>query len=216
MGTRFKKIFLPRISNTKWSNNMSKLSQLKKVLIVFLAGFVFLVTTACSNANSPQASGENINPRTNAQKLTENPDYDYYDANQPKQGGMNKYYDDPRLENPKLQKKADKLVKEAKANIEERRNAPAKFLDEKISQTGQSLDDAKDDVGRRVEELKEDIPQGAQQRIDKTKNNIEKISKSIRQTGENTSNTLQDNLDNRAEITSRNAENTLNRIDKAS
>ncbi|MFM2312782.1 MAG: hypothetical protein RLZZ04_2058 [Cyanobacteriota bacterium] len=181
---------------------MSKLSQLKKILIVFLAGFVLLISTACSSMNSPQASRENVNPKTNVQKLTEDPDYDYYDANQPKQGGMNKYNDDPRLENPRLQKKVDKLVKGAKANIEERNDDSVKYLGDKISKTGQDLDKAKDDVGQRMEDLKEDISQGTQQRIDKTKNNIEKISKSIRQTGENTSNTLQDNLDNRAKVTS--------------
>lgn len=195
---------------------MSKLSQLKKILIVFLAGFVLFVSTACSSTNSPQASRENVNPRMNVQKLTEDPNYDYYDANQPKQGGMNKYNDDPRLESSKLQKKVDKLVKEAKVNIEERKDAPAKFLDDKISKTGQDLDNAKDDVGQRMENLKEDVSQGTQKRIDKTKNNIEKISKSIKQTGENTSNTLQDNLDNRAENTSRNAKGILERIDEAS
>lgn len=195
---------------------MSKLSQLKKVIIVFLAGFILLVNTACSNMNSPQASRENVNPRANVQKLTEDPDYDYYDANQPKQGGMNKYNDDPRLDNPKLQKKVDRLVKGAKANIEERSDDTARFLDDKISKTGRNLDDAKDDVSQKIEDLKEDIPQGAKNRIDKTKNNIEKISKSIGKTGEETSNTLKDNLDNRNKVTSRNAEDTLNRIDEAS
>jgi gas vesicle protein len=204
MGTRFKKIFLPTILNTlntKWSNNMGKLSQLKKILTVFLAGFVLLISTACSSMNSPQASRENVNPRANVQKLTEDPDYDYYDANQPKQGGMNKYNDDPRLEDSKLQKKVDKLVKGAKANIEERNDDTARFLDDKISKTGRNLDDAKDDVSQKIGNLKEDIPQGAKDRIDKTKNNIEKISKSIRQTGEETSNTLKDNLDNRNKVT---------------
>jgi polyhydroxyalkanoate synthesis regulator phasin len=211
MEKRLKKIFLPTTLNTQWSNNMSKLSQLKKVLIVFLAGFVLLISTACSSTNSPQASRENVNPRTNVQKLTEQPDYDYYDANQPKRGGMNKYNDDPRLENPRLQKRVDKLVKGAKANIEEqkeeRNNFSEKYSDDKTSKTGQALGNIKEDVGQRIEDFKQDISQGTQQQMDKTKNNLEKTNRNIRRTAENTDKNTADR---------RNAKDTLDRIGEPS
>jgi hypothetical protein len=187
---RLKKIFLPTILNIQWSNNMSKLSQLKKVLIVFLAGFVLLISTACSSTNSPQASRENVNPRTNVQKLTEQPDYDYYDANQPKRGGMNKYNDDPRLENPKLQKKVDKLVEGAKANLEERNDNSVKYSDDKVSKTGQVLENIEENVAQK----------------------IDKFQKNIKRAADDTSDTLADKVDNTAKATRRTAEDTLDRI----
>jgi ElaB/YqjD/DUF883 family membrane-anchored ribosome-binding protein len=187
---RLKKIFLPTILNIQWSNNMSKLSQLKKVLIVFLAGFVLLISTACSSTNSPQASRENVNPRTNVQKLTEQPDYDYYDANQPKRGGMNKYNDDPRLENPKLQKKVDKLVEGARANLEERNDNSVKYSDDKVSKTGQVLENIEENVAQK----------------------IDKFQKNIKRAADDTSDTLADKVDNTAKATRRTAEDTLDRI----
>jgi gas vesicle protein len=187
---RLKKIFLPTILNIQWSNNMSKLSQLKKVLIVFLAGFVLLISTACSSTNSPQASRENVNPRTNVQKLTEQPDYDYYDANQPKRGGMNKYNDDPRLENPRLQKKVDKLVEGAKANLEERNDNSVKYSDDKVSKTGQVLENIEENVAQK----------------------IDKFQKNIKRAADDTSDTLADKVDNTAKATRRTAEDTLDRI----
>ncbi|MEY2858123.1 MAG: hypothetical protein RLZZ74_2435 [Cyanobacteriota bacterium] len=169
---------------------MSKLSQLKKVLIVFLAGFVLLISTACSSTNSPQASRENVNPRTNVQKLTEQPDYDYYDANQPKRGGMNKYNDDPRLENPKLQKKVDKLVEGARANLEERNDNSVKYSDDKVSKTGQVLENIEENVAQK----------------------IDKFQKNIKRAADDTSDTLADKVDNTAKATRRTAEDTLDRI----
>ncbi|MGL6345017.1 MAG: hypothetical protein ACRC80_38415, partial [Waterburya sp.] len=197
------------------SNNMSKLSQLKKIIIVFLAGFILLVNTACSNMNSPQASREDVNPRANVQKLTEDPDYDYYDANQPKQGGMNKYNDDPRLENSKLQKKVDNLVKGAKANVKKGNDNLAEYSDE-VSKTGQVLGDIKEDVGQKIEGFKQDISQGTQKQLDKTKNNLEKASNDIRQNADDTSNTLKDDLNNRGKVTRTNTADTWNRINEPS
>jgi hypothetical protein len=123
---------------------MSKLSQLKKILVVFLAGFVLLISTACSNMNSPQASRENVNPKTNVEQLTKQPDYDNYDANQPKQGGMNQYNDDSRQENPKLKERVDNLVQGAKADMEEKKQARTnfseKYADDGISKKNETLD----------------------------------------------------------------------------
>jgi molecular chaperone GrpE (heat shock protein) len=191
---------------------MSKLSQLKKNLIVFLAGFVLLVSTACSSMDSPRTSHENINPKTNIQKLTEQPDYDYYDANQPKRGGMNKYNDDPRLENPKLQKKVDKLVEGARANLEERNNSSAKYSDDKVSKTGQILENIEENVAQKIEKFQKNISQGTQQQMDTTKNNLEKASKNIKRAADDTSDTLADKVDNTAKATRRTAEDTLDRI----
>jgi hypothetical protein len=202
---------------------MSKLSQLKKIkniLIVFLAGFVLLISTACSNMNSPQASRENVNPKTNVQKLTEQPDYDYYDANQPKEGGMNQYNDDPRVKNPKLQKKVDRLVKGAKENIEERNeernNFSEKYSDDKVSKTGQALGNIKEDASQKIGEFKKDISQGTQQQMDKAKNNLEKTNRNIKRTAEDTSDTLTRKLDNAAKATRRNIEDTVNPVGEAS
>jgi molecular chaperone GrpE (heat shock protein) len=191
---------------------MSKLSQLKKILIVFLAGFVLLISTACSSMDSPQTSRENVNPKTNVQKLTEQPDYDYYDANQPKRGGMNKYNDDPRLENPKLQKKVDKLVEGARANLEERNNSSAKYSDDKVAKTGQILENIEENVAQKIEKFQKNISQGTQQQMDTTKNNLEKASKNIKRAADDTSDTLVDKVDNTAKATRRTAEDTLDRI----
>lgn len=191
---------------------MNNLSQFKKTLVVFLAGFVIFMSTACSNTNPPQVSGKNIGSKTNVQKLTQQPDYDYYDANQPKRGGMNKYNDDPRLENPKLQKKVDKLVKGARANVEERNGNSAKYLGEEISKTGQVLENIEEDMAQRIEKFQKNISQGTQQQMDTTKNNLEKASKNIKRVADDTSDTFADKVGDTAKATRRTTEDTLDRI----
>jgi hypothetical protein len=191
---------------------MNKLSQLSKILIVFLAGFVLLISTACSSTDSAQASRGNFTPGTNAQKLTtEQPDYDYYDANQPKQGGMNKYNDDTRLDNPKMQEKADELVNRARANLQQRNDSREEYVNE-VSKTGQVLGNIKDDFAQKTEEFTRDISKGAQQRMDTAKKNLDKASINIKQAAENTSDAVGDKLDDTAKATRRTAEDTLDRI----
>jgi hypothetical protein len=191
---------------------MNNLIQLKKILVVCLAGFVLFMSTACSSKNPSQAALDNVNPRENVQKLVEQPNYDYYDANQPKRGGMNKYNDDPRLENPRLQKKVDKLVKGARANVEERNGDSAKYLGKEISKTGQVLENIEEDMAQKIEKFQKNISQGTQQQMDTAKNNLEKASRNIKQTADDTSDTLADKVGNTAKATRRNAEDTLDRI----
>lgn len=190
---------------------MNKLNQLKKILVVFLAGFLLLISTACSSNNSPQASRGNLRTEANVQKLTDQPDYDYYDANQPKQGGMNKYNDDPRLDDPKLQKKADELVNKARANLQQRNDSREEYTKE-VSKTGEVLGNIKSDVADKTEQFKRDVSQGAQQRLDTAKDNLEKVSKNVTRAAEDASDTVQGTINDTAKATRRTAEDTLDRF----
>jgi len=171
-------------------NKLNQLiSQFSRILVVFLAGFILLISTACSNANPPQASSSG--------NLRSTPNYDYYDANQPEQGGMNKYNDDTRLDDRKMQKKADNAVNQARTNLEQRND------------TGEALGKIKEDVAQRTEQFKKDISQGTQRGIDTTKNNLEKASRNIARTAEDASDTLQNKANDTAKATRRAAEDTL-------
>lgn len=131
--------------------------KISQVIIVFLAGFILLVNTACSSPNSKVGS-----TKVSSQEAAK---YDAYDATQPKQGGMNGYNDDSRLDNPAVQAKGKKLVDQASKK--------------------EPIDSARDyanEVGKGLDKLPETISRQAEDKYNLAKENLDKASNVVKRT----------------------------------
>lgn len=186
------------------------MSRFNKILVVFLAGFLLLISTACSGTDSSQVLQKSALTGSSVQKLTEDPNYDYYDANQPKQGGMNKYNDDSRLENSDVQKKADKLVNKARTNLQQKNDNREHAG--KVSKAGKRLDNTVEDLANKTDRFKRDVAQDAQKKLDITKNNLEKASSKVTRVAEDVSDKFQGKMNDTAKTTRRTAEDTLDKV----
>jgi ElaB/YqjD/DUF883 family membrane-anchored ribosome-binding protein len=148
-----------------------------RLVVVFLAGVLLLVSTACSGAanagvagtDRPGVSGEGRINRQNAGQQTE-----LYDPIQPREGGMNEYSDvDPRVDTSGAEAKTRQLIDTTERNV--------------IDQT--------DDVGtntRRILEKKGenardfggDVKEGARELGRQTRETANTAREGVRQAGE--------------------------------
>ncbi|MBH8573361.1 hypothetical protein I8752_10115 [Nostocaceae cyanobacterium CENA369] len=164
-----------------------------KVLTVFLAGIVLIVTQACSSpgvATEPPQS--NVQPKeSGAQPYTKR--YDptkSYDLNNP-EGGINNFSDvEPRAkaDDKAANDKANALAKNAQKNIDQKgvnnpgeigkniRNTP---FGQKAKETGEDISDSAAEVG-------EGVAKGTQRGIENIKENVQNAAKYVKRTGEDT------------------------------
>jgi hypothetical protein len=184
--------------------------KLNRILVVFFAGVLLFVSTACGSSNSTDIADRT--PSTNVKTLDTDKDYDYYDANQPKQGGMNKYYDDPRYESSKLKAKSEELVDRAKANVSKSPEFPGGYAEEVSEGASRSYDRLKNDVPKKIDEIKENASEGIQNRFETTKKNLDRASQDVSRAAENISDSAEDS----ARATRRVMEDGLDKIGNAS
>lgn len=144
--------------------------RLSKVIVVFLAGCMLLVSTACSTANTK------VDPSKVSSQ--ESRKYDAYDANQPKQGGMNGYNDDQRLDNPASSVKAKQLVDSAK------RKDPI-----------DSPQDYANEIKKGVNKLPEKVSRGAQDKVNDLKENLDNASKTAGRNLDRATDAVKDTID---------------------
>jgi hypothetical protein len=199
---------------------MNKLSQfiksirLKQIVTVFLAGFIFLISTACSGTDSAQAqtNREGFFSQNRVYESKENPDYDAYDANQSKkpEAGFNQYEDDPRADNPNVRAKAEKLIRGAKANVE-KADSSREYADE-VGKTGEVLGKYAQEDRDKFNRFKEDISKGAEQRLDTTKSNLDKASKDIKRAADDVSDAIEYKAEDTNKTVRRAAEDTIDKI----
>ena len=149
--------------------------KISQVIIVFLAGFILLVNTACSSPNS-KLSNKLDGTTVSSQEA---PKYDAYDATQPKQGGMNGYNDDQRLDNPRVQAKGKKLVDQANAR------------DPKVD----SPQDLANEVGKGLNKFPDIVSQQAQDKANLAQENLDKASRIVNRTADKASNAAQNTID---------------------
>jgi hypothetical protein len=150
--------------------------QLKQVFVIFLAGSLLFISTACSQ-------GKVASTRNNVERQLADT-YDKYDANQPSQGGMNVYNDDPRYDNPEVQAKTKALIDRAKS-----RNAP-------YDNVGEYFDRVTDEAGANFNDAKEDISKGFREGSRNLKNNVDNATNNLKNaaddTAQSTQNTVKD------------------------
>jgi hypothetical protein len=188
--------------------------KLNRILVVFFAGILLFVSTACGNSNSTDVADRNPGKDAHAKTLStdKDVDYDYYDANQPKQGGMNKYNDDPRYDRSDLKAKSEELVDRARANVNKSPDFPGGYVDEVSDAASNSYNRLKNNVPQKIDEVKENASEGIQNRFETTKKNFNRASEDISRAAENVSDSAQDS----ARATRRAMENGLDRIGNAS
>ena len=137
--------------------------RLRQILTVFLAGFLLVISTACSQGNIAQAGGK---ADTDTAKRAMSDTYDKYDANQSFEGGMNGYNDDPRYDS-ETASKAKALVDTAKSRQKDN--------------LGDYADSITDRAQEKVEEAKKDIPQSLRARKDEAVEDIKQRTSTLKE-----------------------------------
>jgi hypothetical protein len=170
--------------------------RLNQIIVVFLAGFVLLISTACGNSDTPTASrggafnaNDEVTQTNKATKI----------QSQPEKGGMNRYNDDPRIDDPRVQSKTQELLQNANKSSK-RANSPdnpGEFFEEQAESAGQTID-----------RVKRNVSQGSEQGTRNLKSNLDRASKNVRGAAEEASDTAQD----AAKATQRAVENTADRV----
>jgi len=151
-----------------------KSARLSKIIVVFLAGCLLLVSTACSTPNN-KLSNKLDGSKVSSQEA---PKYDAYDANQPKKGGMNGYNDDTRLDHPGAGAKAERLIQNAK------RKDPI-----------DSPQDYANEIKKSVDKLPERVSRGTQDKVNDLKENLDNASRTAGRNFDRASDAFQDTLD---------------------
>ncbi|GAB4379909.1 MAG: hypothetical protein Kow00121_35040 [Elainellaceae cyanobacterium] len=133
--------------------------KLSRVVVVFLAGVLLLVSTACSRPDSPRVSGESSYQDHRAQRTD-------FDASSPDRlGGMNQYRDNNRNTNA-TDLKAKRLIDNARDNTNKVNNTQD-FVRNYREGTplNERVENITDNVGEAASEVAEDLKEGTQKGI---------------------------------------------------
>lgn len=171
--------------NNKFFNTMSnavKRFRLERVVIVVLAGILFLTTTACS-PNSPSVSGtgeyhERAGQPTGIREYTDRAD----NKSRPTVGS---YSDNDARDTASARARAKELSDRAERNVSKTRNAGDVL--ESYREGKPVQDRAKDlakDVGDAANQFKEDFAQGARENTRNLRTNADKAGRNLQQTAD--------------------------------
>lgn len=175
---------------------------LRKVVTVFLAGSLILISTACNQGNVAQAEGQEY---TKATKQAKSNDYDEYDANQSFKGGMNGYNDDRRYDS-ETAAKAKTLVDTAK-----RRKADdlGDFADNVTERAinGKTTEKALGEFSDKLEDNKDKALEYIDNKSDKLQDNLSKVPGKSKQVFDEAVDTAQDAAEDAARASSKTTKN---------
>jgi hypothetical protein len=160
--------------------NFFKGFKLSRILVVFLAGVLVFVSTACNQSPDVKTSKNDDTPYR-IQDNTASQLKETY-STEPEQGGMNQHLDvDPRRDLTSPAAKADKLINQAERNVQQRRAANPKEAVDNLRETastskvGDKLENASDRVGQSLKEM----GQGAQRGARNLKENVESATDDV-------------------------------------
>jgi gas vesicle protein len=152
--------------------------RLGKILTVFLAGILLLVSTACNNGSSLQAKA---------------PDYHSPDLYQPKiydRNPKNSRDVDPRTDTRDIDIKAKQLVKNAERNVidmtDDLGTNTQRTLDKKgenLEQLGKNIKEGTQQVGENIKENVRDIGEGTKRGISNLKENARTAPEDLKNRG---------------------------------
>jgi hypothetical protein len=164
---------------------------LNRIFIIFLAGSLLVLSTACGRgpaASTPTGIEKSLSKNYDTNQVSQGRKDVFSDderdvqfkaqTTQIPQGGMNLFNDDPRYDNPDVQAKSQSLVEQTK------------FRGEKYNSVGDYVDNVTDSAARNLERTKEDLTQGAKQRGRVLQRNLETASDNAKNAAEG----LKDNL----------------------
>jgi hypothetical protein len=158
--------------------------RIDRILTVFLAGLLLIVSTACSGGASAKTADE-TRGKTAAEIRQEVPESAV--TNEYK-GGMNDYSDvDPRQNISGAQTKAKGLVDNATKNIEEKSiDSPGQYVENYRSGTplGERVKRIGEDVGEAADNVKKDAAKGAQKNVKGAKEVSDQATGSAKETAD--------------------------------
>ncbi|MFB2837551.1 DUF6658 family protein [Floridanema evergladense] len=145
-------------------------TRLFRVLTVFLAGLLVIVTTACNNgpANALDRNGRPEVP-SNA-------------VSSPYRGGMNSYSDvDPRANTSGANAKANDIVNKAEGNIQKRGDSFGKYADNYTKGTplNERVENLTKDIGESAKNTAKGVTKGTLRGAENVKENTENAAKSV-------------------------------------
>jgi hypothetical protein len=174
--------------------------RLGQLVVVFFAGIVLLLSTACTPRTDMQAkipapnssgTGGTYNERVGQQT-------ELYDPIQERKGGMNEYSDvDPRVNKKGVNAKATGLVKNAEDNVDRVQN-PKEFAEDYRQGTpvGERTRNIVDRVTDATQNTAEDVAKGTQRGVENLKDNARttgrEFSKGAQRVGQDTADSAKD------------------------
>lgn len=169
--------------------------RLTQVVVVFLAGILLFVSTACSNrptVDTSKVSSTDLNraDTSSPYRLEKNQEQLLKESysTKPRQGGMNLHTDtDARRDLSATEAQADKLINRAERNLQRRATNPKEAVDNlretaSANKVGNNLDNASDRVGQSLKEMKEGAQRGARNLKENTETAADNISDQAQKT----------------------------------
>lgn len=171
--------------------------QISRFLIIFLAGVLLLINTACTQPSSATSA---TSPTTsNVSNKDTNPGYNKnyqtpsgYDEDNnvvlkevkesyktvPREGGMNEHQDVDRRQNlSSAEKKSQKLVNQAKDNLEDaNRNSQKVVKNIQDKATPSNIKDQLEDLSDNIGKSSKDIKEGTKRGFENLKTNLKTAS----------------------------------------
>jgi len=169
--------------------NSIKSLNIKQAITVFLAGFLLIVSTACSQNTVAQAE--------TAAETAMSDTYDDYDANQKFKGGMNGYNDDRRYDG-ETAAKAQELIDTAESRQKDNLGDYAESITDRA---GAKIDEAKREIPRALQSNKEEAVDYVQNKSDKLQRNLSKVPGGAKDVFEGAVDTAQDALQDASKAT---------------
>ncbi|NJK48439.1 hypothetical protein HC931_09810 [Candidatus Gracilibacteria bacterium] len=169
------------------SVNFFKSLKLSRILVIFFAGILLFVSTACNQSPSvSKADGVDDNTPYRIQENTASQLRETY-STEPEQGGMNEHLDvDPRRDLTSPAAQADKLINQAERNIQQRRASNPKEAVDNLRETasaskvGNTLENATERVGQSLKEMKEGAQRGAQNLKENVESATDDVSTNVK------------------------------------
>jgi hypothetical protein len=196
-------------------NNVIKSIKLGRVLGVFLAGCLLVLTTACKPP-SPQVTGMGAYNENRGQQT------ELYDPIQEKKGGMNQYSDtDPRLKARGVEAEARKLTERARQNLQNRADNPQEFVENyrQGAPLGERVKNITENVGESAKETLEDVSKGTQRGMrsvrENTQDTAKETTKAAERAADRASRFTQDRARDASKATQRAIESTADKAERA-
>ena len=147
---------------------------LARILSVFLAGIFLLITTACGDSSSLNAS------QGNTDKVIPN-QTELYETIQPREGGMNQFNDtDPRQTTSSKKVKAKATKDQVRSNLN-RSQTPGEFAGsfKKGEPIGERVENFGEDVSSSVKDFSSNVSEGAKKNFENLQENIKSAPESL-------------------------------------
>lgn len=173
--------------------------KLKQILTVFLAGFLLVISTACSQGtvdpdNAAQTGGREY---TNTAKRAGSDTYDDYDAGQSFKGGINGYSDNLRSDGD-TQAKVKALIDSAERRQEDNLGDYAKEIGDRATD---KVDEATSKIPKAIEDRREAAAKDIEKRTKTLQKNLDNAPDEARKIYEGAVDTAQDAVEDATKAT---------------